>query len=33
MFQAIVYDGLLGDGFLRRFAVTFDVAAGTISLA
>jgi Aspartyl protease len=33
MFQAIIYDGLLGDGFLRRFAVTFDVAAGTISLA
>lgn len=33
MFQSIIYDGLLGDGFLRRFAVTFDVAAGTISLA
>lgn len=33
MFQSIIYDGLLGDGFLRRFAVTFDVAAGSISLA
>jgi hypothetical protein len=33
MFQSIIYDGLLGDGFLRRFAVTFDVAAGTIHLA
>jgi hypothetical protein len=33
MFQAIVYDGLLGSGFLRRFAVTFDVAAATVFLA
>jgi hypothetical protein len=33
MFQPIIYDGLLGDGFLRRFAVTFDVAAATILLA
>jgi hypothetical protein len=28
MFQRIVYDGLLGDDFLRRFAVTFDVGGG-----
>ena len=26
MFQRIRYDGLVGDAFLRRFAVTFDVA-------
>jgi hypothetical protein len=25
MFQRIVYDGPLGDAFLRRFAVTYDV--------
>lgn len=28
MFQRIVYDGLVGDEFLRRFAVTFDVGGG-----
>jgi hypothetical protein len=28
MFQRIIYDGLVGDDFLRRFAVTFDVAGG-----
>lgn len=33
MFQSIIYDGLLGDGFLRRFAVTFDVAGGSLRLA
>jgi len=33
MFQAIIYDGLLGTGYLQRFAVTFDVAAETIRLA
>jgi len=33
MFQSIVYDGLVGDAFLRRFAVTFDVAAGELVLA
>jgi hypothetical protein len=33
MFQSIIYDGLVGDAFLRRFAVTFDVAAGSIHLA
>ena len=27
MFQRIRYDGLVGDAFLRRFAVTFDVPA------
>jgi hypothetical protein len=27
MFQAIRYDGLVGDAFLRRFAVTFDIPA------
>ena len=25
MFQRIIYDGLVGDAFLRRFRVTFDV--------
>jgi hypothetical protein len=25
MFQRIIYDGLVGDAFLRRFAVTYDV--------
>ncbi len=33
MFQSIVHDGLLGDAFLRRFAVTFDVAAEELVLA
>jgi hypothetical protein len=34
MFQSIVYDGLVGDAFLRRFpAVTFDVARGSLVLA
>ena len=34
MFQSIVYDGLVGDAFLRGFpAVTFDVAAGSLVLA
>lgn len=32
MFQSIVYDGLVGDRFLRRHAVTFDVAASTVTL-
>lgn len=27
MFQRIIYDGLLGDSFLGRFVVTYDVAA------
>jgi hypothetical protein len=26
MFQEIVHDGLLGDAFLRSFAVSYDVA-------
>ena len=32
MFQSIVYDGLVGDAFLRRFVVTFDVARGLLVL-
>jgi hypothetical protein len=24
MFQEIIYDGLIGDAFLRRFVVTYD---------
>jgi hypothetical protein len=27
MFQDIRYGGLVGDAFLRRFAVTFDIPA------
>jgi hypothetical protein len=26
MFQRIIYDGLVGDAFLRRLTVTYDVA-------
>ena len=33
MFQSIVYDGLVGDAFLRRYAVTFDVAASRLVLS
>jgi hypothetical protein len=33
MFQSIVYDGLVGDRFLREHVVTFDVAASTLALA
>jgi hypothetical protein len=33
MFQSIMYEGLVGDRFLRRFAVTFDVEASTLVLA
>jgi hypothetical protein len=33
MFQRIRYDGLVGDTFLRRFAVTFDLPAGRIVFA
>ena len=25
MFQRIIYDGLVGDAFLRRFTVTYDL--------
>jgi len=32
-FQRIIYDGLLGDAFLRRFAVTYDVAGAELSFA
>jgi hypothetical protein len=32
MFQRIIYDGLLGDDFLRRFVVTFDVGGGRMIL-
>ncbi len=30
MFQRIIHDGLLGDAFLRRHVVTFDIAEETI---
>jgi Aspartyl protease len=33
MFQAIRYDGLVGDAFLRRFVVTFDIPARRIVFA
>ena len=33
MFQRIIHDGLLGDAFLRRHAVTFDVAEETMLFA
>jgi hypothetical protein len=32
MFQDIRYDGLVGDSFLRRFAVTFDIPARRVVL-
>ena len=32
MFQRIIYGGLVGDEFLRRFAVTFDVGGGANDL-
>ena len=33
MFQRIIYDGLVGDDFLRRFAVTWDVGGGRMIFA
>jgi hypothetical protein len=33
IFQRIIHDGLIGDAFLRRFVVTFDVAGGELILA
>jgi hypothetical protein len=33
MFQRIIYDGLVGDAFLRRFAVTFDIPRAALALA
>lgn len=33
MFQSIIHDGLLGDGYLRRHVVTFDVAASELVLS
>jgi hypothetical protein len=30
MFQEIIYDGLIGDEFLRQFAVTFDLERSTL---
>ncbi len=33
MFQRIIYDGLVGDAFLRRFAVTFDLPRAQLVLA
>ena len=32
-FQRIIHDGLVGDAFLRSFAVTFDVDAAEIVLS
>ncbi len=33
MFQRIIHDGLLGDAFLRRFRVTFDLGRSRIGFA
>jgi Aspartyl protease len=33
MFQRIIYDGLLGDGFLQRYCVTFDLGRSRIGFA
>ena len=33
MFQRIVYDGLVGDAFLRNFVVTYDLAASRVLVA
>lgn len=33
MFQRIIYDGLLGDEFLRRYCVTFDLGRSRIGFA
>ncbi|HEY2777623.1 MAG TPA: hypothetical protein VGI77_06935 [Gaiellaceae bacterium] len=33
MFQRIIYDGLVGAAFLRRFVVTFDVPGASLELA
>lgn len=33
MFQRIIHDGLVGEAFLRRFAVTFDVERSELVLA
>ncbi len=33
MFQDIIYDGLIGQAFLRRFAVTFDIAGARLVLS
>ncbi|HST18886.1 MAG TPA: aspartyl protease family protein [Gaiellaceae bacterium] len=33
MFQRIIHDGLVGSAFLRRFAVTYDVAGSRMILA
>ncbi len=30
MFQKIIYDGLVGDAFLRRFTVTYDLPGGRV---
>lgn len=32
-FQRIVYDGLVGDTFLRNFVVTYDVASARMHFA
>jgi len=33
MFQSIIYDGLVGHAFLRRFVVTWDIAAAQVAFA
>ena len=33
MFQEIIYDGLVGDSFLREFVVTYDLARSRMILA
>ncbi len=33
MFQKIIYDGLVGDGFLRNFTTTYDLAGDRMIFA
>ncbi len=33
MFQKIIYDGLIGNGFLKNFAVTYDLASSRVIFA
>jgi hypothetical protein len=33
MFQRIIYDGLVGDQFLRNFTTTYDVANSRVIFA
>ena len=32
IFQSIIHDGLVGDRFLRRFTVTFDIPGSSLVL-